>query len=278
MKLLHIFSVLSNIQITFGKCDLKGQIVRGVTTEEPPHTMIDWTCIAQNTDANSCVSGMVMDIITEVAESCNFKLQLHVKEKGSKFGDVEEANGTLITSGLFKGFETPYQDRDFDFISNPVVMKAIRAKVVDFTAPYHETRYITVIRNDLSHENHWFMYLSIMSKEVWILMFLTLFIPSVILSLEEVLLQKRNFRLKTFISNLYGTFTANFGGNFLGNQRTVPRMTALAFHLCYGIIIWMYFRAVLTSRLTERHHDLPFKNLDELSESNYELVTGKELN
>ena len=274
MRLLYFVFITFKIKAIFGKCDLNGKIIKGVTIEEPPHTMIDEKCMAQNIDKTSCVSGMVMDIITEVAQSCNFKLQLHVTSKDSIFGDVEEINGSLITSGLFNGFETPYQEGDFDFIANPVVMKSIRTKIVDYTVPYQETRFVIVIKNDLNHQNHWFMYTSIMSKEVWFLMFLTLFIPSILLSIEEILIQKKKFSLKTFVINFYASFTVNFGGNFLGNQRTVPRITALAFHLCYGIIIWMYFRGVLTSRLTERHHDLPFRNLAELSKTNYELITG----
>ena len=104
-----------------------------------------------------------------------------------QFGNVKLINDTLVTTGNFQGFETPYQEGDYDLIANPVVMKDLRLRIVDYTVPYMDAAMVIVIKNDLRQENNWLMYLSIMSPEVWFLMIITLIFPCLILSLEEMI-------------------------------------------------------------------------------------------
>ena len=263
-------------------CNLNGRVIKAITVEEAPHVMVDQSCLKSLEEetkrlpikATDCVHGLIKDILKEVSNTCNFTLELYLR-KGA-FGNVKLINDTLVTTGNFQGFETPYQEGDYDLIANPVVMKDLRLRIVDYTVPYMDTKMVIVIKNDLRQENHWLMYMSIMSPEVWFLMIITLIFPCLILSLEELLIQNGEVTFKSLICNLYSAFTINFGGNFLtkNSQRTVPKITIFLCHFCYGIVIWIYFRAILTSRLTERHHDLPFETLKELSNTDYFLYTG----
>ena len=280
MKVLLSILLYLSIVPVHSICNLNGQVIKAITVEEAPHVMVNQSCLKsfRNTQspmkATDCVFGLIKDILKEVSDTCNFTLELYLR-KGA-FGNVKLINGSLVTTGNFQGFETPYQEGDYDLIANPVVMKDLRLRIVDYTVPYMETRFVIVIRNDLEQENHWLMYISIMSPEVWFLMIITLTFPCLILSLEEILLQDKEPSLKSLICNLYASFTINFGGNFLAknNQRPVPKITIFLCHFCYGTVIWIYFRAILTSRLTERHHDLPFETLKELSQTDYFLYTG----
>ena len=174
-------------------CNLDGKVIKAITVEEAPHVMVNQSCLKSlekeiknhPCKATECVHGLIKDILKEVSNTCNFTLELYLR-KGA-FGNVKLINDTLITTGNFQGFETPYQEGDYDLIANPVVMKDLRLRIVDYTVPYMDTKMVIVIKNDLRQENHWLMYLSIMSPEVWFLMIITLIFPCLILSLEELL-------------------------------------------------------------------------------------------
>ena len=95
---------------------------------------------------------------------------------------------------------------------------------------------------------------------------------SLLLSLVDGSLnvQEKVFILQSYLGKLWIAIKANFGGN-PGLVSTRNSYRIIIFDcLLVGSIVWMAYKASLTSKLAVVQQEYPFKNLQDLLESNYE--------
>ena len=70
---------------------------------------------------------------------------------------------------------------------------------------------------------------------------------------------------------LWTTFTANFGGkpSKPPDKSNAPQRILVFTYLLAGSIMWMSYRASMTSELSVQHKTMPFNNIEGLLDSDY---------
>ena len=78
----------------------------------------------------------------------------------------------------------------------------------------------------------------------------------------------------SILTNIWSSLMSNFGGRHppssadnIGSYKTLLWTSLLS-----GLIIWMFYRAELTSELADQNTVHPFHDLESLSESGYKYV------
>ena len=118
----------------------------------------------------------------------------------------------------------------------------------------------------------WYIFVDSLSTNSWLLIIIVAIVVSLSLSLVEGLLNHREqvSFLPSYWGNVWIAFKANFGGA-PGSIITRNSYRIIIFVcLLVGSIVWMAYQGSLTSKLAVIQQTYPFKNLQGLSESNYE--------
>ena len=253
-------------------CNMNGQVLNAITVEEKPFVIYNSGCInASPTNNNSyidvsnCIYGWVVDVVMALEKNCNFTLKSFTMENLT-YGDVIEAeDGTFLKSGLFAQIEK------FDMILGAPYITIPRMKELNYITDLGFDRMAIFIKNDIGEQNDWWMYGKIFSIEVWLVLFGIALFPSLLISTKDFLLHDEKLgSVGEIVSKFMSSFALNFGGNFFHSRN---RALVLIAHLSYGIIIWIFFRGSLTSKLTSRSYNYPFTTLEELSGTHYSLLT-----
>ena len=256
-------------------CDMKKRVLRAITLEEGPHVIYNTSCIGNLPQSNStyieitnCIYGWMVDFFLVLEKHCNFKLQVFESKRDIPYGDVvkiQEEGYNL--SGMFA------EIANFDMILGATLITLERAEVVNYLYPLVETRMVIFIKNDLDHQNQWLMYCEIFTLEVWVTILAIATLPTFLSALHDVFVfDKTPLSFKGMARKFVASFAYYFGGTFLDRRH---RVLILICHLSYGMIIWIFFRGSLTSKLTERAYKYPFASLEELSTTNYWLLTAR---
>ena len=257
------------------ECDMKNQVVEAITIEDQPHVLYNYSCIGKlNPNANSsfieltgCIYGWMVDFFHVLENHCHFQLRVYASTQDITFGDVvKNQKGGYHLTGVFA------EILNFDVILGATLMTEERAQIVKFLYPLLETRTVIFIQNDLRNQNHWFMYFEVFTVEIWASILGMAILPTVLSTLHNRLVLKENPSLIKVAKKYVASLGCFFGGNFL-DQRN--RVLVLICHLSYGMVIWIYYQASLTSKLTERSDKYPFTSLEELSLTDYRLLTGR---
>ena len=117
----------------------------------------------------------------------------------------------------------------------------------------------------------WTVYLNPFSNEMW----LVLFLVSVVISLFLTSIEKwfcindQEFTPKNYLTNLWVALKANAGGKPSKLQKNTIHQIVLFDCLLVGSVIWMAYRASLTSELSVTKLKLPFNDLESLSKTDY---------
>ena len=278
----NVFVFFIYFQLTFGlqeKCEFNGRLVKIITSAEPPHVIIDeymskTPLIEQfgTYNVSNFVSGILVDLINQISLECNFKYEIHVDQDPESYGGVwRDENGTIHPYGMFKHV----QDSEFEIILGNAIVEYEATYVVDFFATILTSRIVIAIRNDLSDQLDTWMVWRIMKPQVWLVIFVISLLPPIILSLHDFLTQKSY--IQGFLPKLFATLASNFGGNFIKSQNSgasiLQKVTIFVYHFFHGIIIWILFRASLTSELSSLSYKKPFHDLESLLSTNYLLMT-----
>jgi hypothetical protein len=120
----------------------------------------------------------------------------------------------------------------------------------------------------------WTAYLNPLSMELWLLLIIVSILTSSFLTIIERFFIKsitEKLPIFNFLKNLWVTFKANFGGkpNYSVPANTTHKIIMFEC-LLVGSIIWMAYRASLTSELSVKKMKLPFNSLESLLTSDYE--------
>ena len=116
----------------------------------------------------------------------------------------------------------------------------------------------------------WRVFLDPLSHQVWIYLLLVAMLISFILTFIE---KKFNLTDETYfvsyLKNLWISIKANIGGKPSSTQKNSAHRTVLFTCLSIGVIIWMAFRASMTSVLSVNRLKLPFHDFESLHTSNF---------
>ena len=118
----------------------------------------------------------------------------------------------------------------------------------------------------------WRTFLNPLSDELWItLLIVAVVITFLLTSIEKMFISKYSSCLPICTTNLWVAFKANFGGKppFALAHKSVTLQIILFTCLLVGSVIWMAYRASLTSELSVRRVIKPFNSLESLLESDY---------
>ena len=186
-------------------------------------------------------------------------------------GTVELNNGSIQTNGMIKTII----DEDFDLIVSEMNMMSERTLAIDYLQVMTASKVaFFVVKEDQIEELDWTPLIHPFEIHVWI----TIGSMTLLISISWVVLNKS--------SNLMGTipkvFLLNFGGRFSGWQRKDHQGTGQATFvitiLLMGTIIWGYYRSQLTSEFSIRIQISPFNTIEDLSKTNYKILTTPEGN
>ena len=119
----------------------------------------------------------------------------------------------------------------------------------------------------------WTAYLNPFSMDLWLILIIVSLITSSFLTILERFFIKsitEKLPIFNFLKNLWVAFKANFGGkpNYSKPANTTHKIIMFEC-LLVGSIIWMAYRASLTSELSVKKLKLPFNNLESLLASDY---------
>ena len=119
----------------------------------------------------------------------------------------------------------------------------------------------------------WTAYLNPLSMELWLLLIIVSILTSSFLTIIERFFIKsitEKLPILIFLKNLWVALKANFGGKPKYSKPTNTTHKIIMFEcLLVGSIIWMAYRASLTSELSIKKLKLPFNSLESLLASDY---------
>ena len=117
----------------------------------------------------------------------------------------------------------------------------------------------------------WNAYLNPFSNEMWLALFLVSLVISFFLTLIEKWFcsKDQRFTPMKFLTNLWVAIKANAGGKPSKLQKNTVHQIVLFDCLLVGSVIWMAYRASLTSELSVTKLKLPFNDLESLSKTDY---------
>ena len=251
-------------------------------------TTLYWPDIILNNDANltetfdgvsliynvtNSTSGFLIDLLQVLSIVCNFKYALYMR-KDRQSGDIRIRNETVMSSGFY---ENLLQTNLYEGIWYLKTMRQRRMEKVKFLFPFRALTESLIIDNEAQDSHYdWTLFLSLFSPSLWFSIALISVLPSVILAFNDSLSKGQSF-----ILGLFQRFTASlattFGGIF--QSRNDPhRSTLFVQYFCFGIVVWITYRASLTSQLSVNIKHAPFEAPEEVLDTNFLLLTARQEN
>ena len=263
-------------------CDLQGKRLKLLTINHWPEVSVINEEILLGGERNDSVSkvfditqnshGWLKDILDLASMICNFTHQLYIRHD-NKGGDIRtHSNGSIIPSGVY---ENLLKTDIYDGIWAIKTMRQRRSNQVNFLPPmklFTESLVIGENNEDISYD--WDLFWNVMSPSVWMFILLISIIPSLFLAIHDILVKKQKGSFILALAERFPSVLAvTFGGKFIGRNES-HRLTLLTQTICYGIVIWITFRAELTSELSVKISKVPFGSLEGILGSNYILLTS----
>ena len=117
----------------------------------------------------------------------------------------------------------------------------------------------------------WTAYLNPFSNEMWLVIILVSVVISLFLTLIEkwFCIKDQESTPMNYLTNLWVALKANAGGKPSKLQKNTVHQIVLFDCLLVGSVIWMAYRASLTSELSVTKLKLPFNDLESLSKTGY---------
>ena len=116
----------------------------------------------------------------------------------------------------------------------------------------------------------WTIFSDPFSTKVWLLILLVAMLISFILTfIEKIFNLTKGYFLLSYLKNLWISLTANMGGKPNCAYKNTTHRIVLFICLSVGFIVWIAFRASMTSVLSVTRLKLPFNDLESLHKSNF---------
>ena len=121
-----------------------------------------------------------------------------------------------------------------------------------------------------TEEVSWKTFLNPLSHTLWVtLLIIAVVISCLLTCIETMFASKKMSCFSICTTNLWVAFKANFGGKPSFVHKSFTLQIILFTCLLVGSVIWMAYRASLTSELSVRRVIKPFNSLESLLESDY---------
>ena len=153
-----------------------------------------------------------------------------------------------------------------------IYQTATRGQALDTLPAVENSKPGIFIKAIDTKEVSWRTFLNPLSDELWItLLMIAMVIACLLTGIETMFTSKYSSCLPICTTNLWIAFRANFGGKttFALAHKSVTIQIVLFTCLLVGSVIWMAYRASLTSELSVRRVSKPFDSLESLLESDY---------
>ena len=165
---------------------------------------------------------------------------------------------------------------DVDIIGSSLTLKPDRAEVIDYLIPVGKSFNALFIRNDLSAVTHWNIFVEPFSRSLWAFLFVVIAVNTAVIRTLQLWYWKRlDCGLGTALSTMelsWTLFSFNFGKPPPQNTGLMSYLPLKIFAFCsllVGSVIFMSYRASLTSELSTVTYRLPFESLEEFLSSDY---------
>ena len=220
-------------------------------------------------DVTDFSSGPSFDHLVKLSTGLNFSFSLY-KRKDGNWGGVENGKPTGMIKDIYEG--------NADLISAILTFSRPRVDFVQFLPPMFTFNEALVMGRQPLQDIEWTTFLKPFQLYLWLSLFgVAIIIAAWIQCTIRISSAKTcaisNFRadLMAFLSWLWIAFKANFGGkpskgtsvNLSSNQ------TVLFTCLLMGNIVWIAYRASITSELSFLKADPPFDSLESLAKTDY---------
>ena len=121
-----------------------------------------------------------------------------------------------------------------------------------------------------TEEVSWKTFLNPLSNTLWVtLLIIAVVISCLLTGIEIMFTSKKLSCFSICTANLWIAFKANFGGKPSFVHKSFTLQIILFTCLLVGSVIWIGYRASLTSKLSVRRVIMPFNSLESLLESDY---------
>ena len=242
-------------------------------SEQPPYIIVDKKVPKMNQSvsefqfvAHESVSGIFMEILLILSKDLNFNFTLKRRTDESWGRRFKNEQNQISWNGMIGSL----LEKKADFIAASLTMRQVRQKVIDYLIPIGTETRALFIKRKHPEELAWRSYFYPFSYAIWPILFgLTLTALIVALLLSERLSISEAFLLWISICQ-----------SFLGKPLNIKskRKAVLMFIFTvgfFGSIIFMVYRASLTSELSIRRSVQPFNNPDAFVESQYDSIYSK---
>ena len=147
---------------------------------------------------------------------------------------------------------------------------ATRGQVLDTLPAIEDFKVGLFIKPIETEKVSWRTFLNPLSNELWITILIIAVVISCLLTGIELMFNSNySSCLPICTSNLWVAFKANFGGKPSFVHKSFTLQIILFTCLLVGSVIWIGYRASLTSKLSVRRVIMPFNSLESLLESDY---------
>ncbi len=177
----------------------------------------------------------------------------------------------------FLGMISNLIDGSADLIATSLTVTFERAKFIDYLPPISPQIGALYIKNEMANEIDYFVFLDPFSTLLWIAIFVTSFALAVFLYGISTMLGINDHQggLASFLGLFWLTFKANLGSGPVHSKATdslFPYRVGLFSCLISGSVIWMSYRASLTSELSVVKTRAPFNDFKTLTATNFRLA------
>ena len=239
-------------------------------------TVYSTTGDEMQTFSRDSVEGSFNDVARMLERDLNFSLALH-RRADKKWGSLVEGELNGMVSTLHKG--------EADFLCTSLTLSPERFRGVHYLLPVGTNTYaVFILKADAAEVTSWTAFVRPFAMDVWRILLVNALVFLVAVKAVETAYdlgrrkgstvepRKCHGTVVELVFNYWFLFCSNFG-KAVGSTRhggKAPVRILLFSAMFVGNIIWMSYRASLTSELSNRAERLPFESLEELLVSDYQ--------
>ena len=235
-------------------------------TFDPSKNLVTESGVVLHKIERDNVYGLYNDLLETLTTKLNFTYDLYVREDRVWGGREGEE---------FTGVVKQLKDDEADFFFSSMTMTPDRFLAVDFLPTIGVETYGVFIRRQASQRIDWFVYLQPFSRDLRVVILIYTVVVTIVMRLAVGL--SRPFigvltEVLETLGDLWGYSMLYLGRRPNGRHfQCRTGLRALFFFVCFvGNVIFLTYRASLTSELATRTQKLPFDSLEGLINSDYE--------
>lgn len=253
--------------------------LKGILAFQPPFVIYDHRVHQQARPENGTklkqmdqvIAGMFAEIGSKLAKDMNFRLQYFVR--------WDYSWGRRLTNGTWTGLVGNLLDDDVDFIGTSLTLTLERFSVIDFALPLGKETFALFISRKPSEEYAWFSYFLPFKNQLWLFLFINSLVMISVITLLNGVYYRGNPLTHTSVLKLmyelahdYWSLMASYLGrahqDLIWTQHLALRLF-LTIVIFVGSIVFISYRASLTSELSVTRETWPFNSLEGLLASDY---------